>query len=165
MTEEMLSSLWRVRVAHATEDTVELALSAMHPDAGEPTGSAVFAMRLLADNAMERLDREAGEGAYWDHETLARYAGRVVEAVTVRERRNLPFDEEAAKRLIEEDLKARGVDPADAAVWQNAFMESWGALWRDPDRVPSAVLEVRLDDTSWLAGVSPGLEWDTAAYG
>ncbi|MEV6837707.1 hypothetical protein AB0N17_24910 [Streptomyces sp. NPDC051133] len=159
-----MSSLWRVRVTHVTEDAVELALAAIHPDAGEPSGSAVFAMRLLADTDPQRLEREAGQGAYWDDEALRRYAGRVIAAVTVTGRRNLPFDEAAARRRIEEDLHSRGLDPA-ATAWQDAFLQEWGALWRDPERVPSAVLGIRLADPTWSAAATPGREWDTAAYG
>ncbi|MGW2615022.1 hypothetical protein [Streptomyces sp. NPDC001500] len=147
-----------------SDDTVELTLSAIHPDAGEPSASAAFAMRLLADTDPERLDREAGPGAYWDPVALAAYADRVIAKVSVTARRRLPFDEAAARRGIEAELRARGLDPADAAAWQEGFMEAWGALWQDPDRVPSAVLEIRLTDLSWLAGATPGREWDTAAY-
>jgi hypothetical protein len=160
-----MSSLWRVRVAHVSGGTVELALSAMHPDAGEPPASAAFALRLLADTDPERLEREAGPGAYWDRAVLDRYAGRVVAGVSVGGRRNLPFDEEAARRPIERALRERGLDPADGAAGQDAFLAEWAALWKDPARVPSAVLTVRLADPSWLAGLREGREWETAAYG
>lgn len=160
-----MASLWRVRVTRVSDDTVELNLSAIHPDAGEPSASAAFAMRLLADTDPERLDREAGPGAYWDPAALAAYADRAVAAVSVTARRNLPFDESAARRAVEAGLRARGLDPADAGAWQDAFLDAWGALWQDPDRVPSAVLEVRAADPSWLSGTTRGREWDTAAYG
>ncbi|WP_327313040.1 hypothetical protein [Streptomyces sp. NBC_01235] len=160
-----MASLWRVRVTRVSDDTVELTLSAIHPDAGEPSESAAFAMRLLADTDPERLDREAGPGAYWDPVALAAYADRVIAAVSVTDRRRLPFDEGAARRAVEAELRARGVDPADATAWQAAFMDAWRALWQDPDRVPYAVLEILLADLSWLSGTAPGREWDTAAYG
>ncbi|MFI7504016.1 hypothetical protein ACIBVL_37155 [Streptomyces sp. NPDC049687] len=154
-----------MRVTRVTDDTVELTLVAIHPDSGEPSGSAAFAMRLLADTDLERLDREAGKGAYWDPDALARYAHRVITAVSVTGRRNMPFDEEAARRRIEDELRNRGLDPADAAAWQNAFLDAWRDLWRNPDRVPSAVLEIRLADPTWLTGAPLDREWDTAAYG
>ncbi|MCQ9129823.1 hypothetical protein [Streptomyces hilarionis] len=160
-----MASLWRVRVTRVSDDTVELTLSAIHPDAGEPSASAAFAMRLLADTDPERLDREAGPGAYWDPVALAAYADRVIAKVSLTARHRLPFDEGAARRGIEAELGARGLDPADATAWQTAFMEAWGAFWQDPDRVPSAVLDIRLTDRSWLVGTSLGREWDTAAYG
>ncbi|WP_329416494.1 hypothetical protein OG802_33095 [Streptomyces sp. NBC_00704] len=160
-----MASLWRVRVTHLSDDTVELTLSAIHPDAGEPSASAAFAMRLLADTDPERLDREAGPGAYWDPVALAAYADRVIAKVSVTSRRRMPFDENAAREGIEAELRAGGLDPADADAWQTAFMAAWGALWQDPDRVPSAVLEIRLTDRTWLSGLTSGQEWDTAAYG
>ncbi|MDX3638336.1 hypothetical protein [Streptomyces sp. MB09-02B] len=160
-----MASLWRVRVTRVSDDTIELTLSAIHPDAGDPSASAAFAMRLLADTAPERLDREAGPGAYWDPVALAAYADRVVAAVSVTARRGLPFDEGAARRDIEAELRAGGLDPADTTAWQDAFLDAWRALWQDPDRVPSAVLEIRLAEPSWLSGTAPGQEWDTAAYG
>lgn len=160
-----MASLWRVRVTRVSDDTVELNLSAVHPDAGEPSTSAAFAMRLLADTDTERLDREAGPGAYWDPVALAAYADRVIAAVSMTARRRLPFDEGAARRVVEAELRARGLDPADATAWQAAFLDAWRALWQDPDRVPSVVLEIRLADLSWLSGTTPGQEWDTAAYG
>ncbi|MDX3526733.1 hypothetical protein P1P75_09820 [Streptomyces sp. ID05-39B] len=160
-----MASLWRVRVTRVSDNTVELTLSAIHPDAGEPSASAAFAMRLLADTDPERLDREAGPGAYWDPVALAEYADRVIAAVSVTARRRMPFDEDAARRAVEAELRARGLDPADATAWQAAFLDAWRALWQDPDRVPSAVLEIRSADLSWLAGTIQGREWDTAAYG
>lgn len=160
-----MASLWRVRVSRVSGDTVELTLSAIHPDAGEPSASGAFAMRLLADTDPERLDREAGPGAYWDPVALTAYADRVIAAVSMTARRNLPFDEGEARRTVEAELRAHGLDPADATAWQAAFLDAWSALWQDPDRVPSAVLEIRLADLSWLSGTTPGREWDTAAYG
>ncbi|WP_143203868.1 hypothetical protein [Streptomyces sp. CB02400] len=160
-----MASLWRVRVTRVSADTVELTLSAIHPDAGEPSASAAFAMRLLADTDPERLEREAGPRAYWDPVALAAYADRVIAAVSVTARHRLPFDEGAARRAVEAELRARGFDPTDAGAWQAAFLEAWSALWQDPDRVPSVVLEIEPADLSWMSGTVPGREWDTAAYG
>jgi hypothetical protein len=121
-------------------------------------------MRLLADTDPERLDREAGPGAYWDGAALDRYAGRVIVEVALSERRNLPFDEEAAHEQVEATLRARGVDPADPATGEAAFLSEWAAFWHDPSRVPSARLTVHLADPSWLRNLTEAQQWETAAY-
>jgi hypothetical protein len=160
-----MSSLWRVRVCESGDETATLDLQAIHPDAGPLPTSKVFAFRLLADRAPDRLAREEGEQAYWDEAVMARKANEVIASVEVSRARNFPFDEDTARRDVEAELRAKGLDPRDQEAWMSAFHEAWRELWNDPDRVPSATLTIRLADPSWLAGLSPGTEWDTAAYG
>ena len=160
-----MSSLWRVRVAKAHGDEIVLALQAIHPDAGAVPSSKVFVLRLLADMAPERLGREEGDQAYWDDALMARKAEQVIESVEISELRNFPFDEDAAKRRVEEGLRAKGLSPDDQDAWLSAYGQAWHHLWSDPGLVPSATLTIRLADRSWLAEVRPGTEWETAAYG
>jgi hypothetical protein len=160
-----VSSLWRVRVARADGDEIVLCLQAIHPDAGEVPSSKVFALRLLADMAPERLTREEGDEAYWDDALMARKAEQVIESVQISDLRNFPFDEDAAKRRVESGLRAKGMSPDDRDAWLSAYGQAWHNLWNDSGLVPSATLTIRLVDRSWLAEVRPGAERETAAYG
>lgn len=143
-----MSSLWRVRVLTVSGQTVALRLQMIHPDAGPFPSSREFAVRLLVD-----VLREGAE-----------LTEDVVESVGLSDERNVPFDPAAAQSDVEHAVRACGIGPEDDA-WPDTFGTAWSQLWRDPDRVPTATITVRLSDPSWLRELTPGTEWDTAAYG
>jgi hypothetical protein len=161
-----MSSLWSVEVEHIAAAVVTLRVRAVHPDTGDLNRNASFALRLFADREPRaaRLLQEEGEGAYQDDAAVGRVARRVIADVTVTGCRNMPFDERATKRGITDDLRGRGLDPADAESWDAAFVHAWRAFWRDPGRVPSAVMTIHFADTSWLTGLVVGDRWDSPAY-
>ncbi|SEG83621.1 hypothetical protein SAMN05216223_114118 [Actinacidiphila yanglinensis] len=168
-----MSDLWHVSVRRIEGDRVELLVAAVHPDAGPLPATKPFALRLLADAArvwpgaeelVGGIDLNGGDPYGADVEP-ARRARRVLAEVALTDERNVPFDEAAARRRIEDALRERGLSPDDEAGWNAAFGAEWGGLWSDPDRVPSWVLDIRFADPAALAGLRPGLEWDSAAYG
>lgn len=161
-----MSDLWHVSVRGVTGDTVDLLVAAVHPDAGPLPAAKPFALRLLADAEPVwpgARDLVAGADLYAEAESAHR-ADRALAEVSVTDRRNVDFDEAAAQRRIKEGLAARGWAP-DGPEWAVAFEAEWRDLWLDPDRVPSGMLHVRPADPAALAGLRPGLEWDSAAYG
>jgi len=158
-----MSTLWHVRVAESSAGTVTLRVHATHPDAGALPSTKLFAFRLLADTAMDRLTRELGEQAYDDTALMTRKAQEVVGSVRITQLQNYPFDEDAAKHHVEEALRARGLSPQDEA-WTSEFGLAWNALWHDADQVPSATMTIELADPTWASRAQPGREWDTAAY-
>ncbi|MEW1865707.1 hypothetical protein OG896_17855 [Streptomyces sp. NBC_00669] len=168
-----MSDLWHASVRHVDGDAVELLCAAVHPDAGSPSATKPFVLRLLADAAPVWPGAEElvggidlnGVDPYGTDVEPARRARLVLARVAVSDGRNVPFDEAAARRRIEDGLRERGLSPDDAAGWNAAFGAEWGELWQDPDRVPSWVLHVRFADPAALAGLRPGLAWDSAAYG
>ncbi|MGO8891492.1 MAG: hypothetical protein ACLQB1_17605 [Streptosporangiaceae bacterium] len=158
-----MSSLWSVRVEQISPDSVTLRIRAVHPDAGDVPESRAFALRVLSDldPRAERLTREEGDGAYQDEEIIGRVARRAIAEVVVTERQTFA----SAGRRIGEDLRARGLDPADRRAWSAAYDDAWQALWQDSSRAPSALVTIRLADRSWLAGLNVGGSWDSPAYG
>ncbi|WUH20141.1 hypothetical protein OG370_22550 [Streptomyces sp. NBC_00448] len=113
---------------------------------------------------MGGVDLNGGDPYGADVES-ARRARLVPARVAVSDERNVPFDEAAGRRRIEDGLRERGLSPDDAAGWNAAFGAEWGELRQDPDRVPSWVPHVRFADPAAPAGLRPGLAWDSAAYG
>ncbi|BBA98933.1 hypothetical protein RVR_5333 [Actinacidiphila reveromycinica] len=168
-----MSDLWHVSVRDVTEPSVELLCAAVHPDAGSPSAAGPFVLRLLADAApvWPGADALVGGADLFGGDLhgggeAARRADEVFAEVALRDERNIPFDEPAAHRAVEETLRQRGLAPeGDPDEWAAAFGQEWGALWQDPQRVPSGVLRVRFARPSDLAGLHQGLEWDSAAYG
>ncbi|GAA2687699.1 MULTISPECIES: hypothetical protein [Actinosynnema] len=153
-----MSALWSARVEERLADGVVLALRAVHPDAGELTGSPVFAFRVLVDAPRDpAVPRPPVEEE-------AALASAVVRSVEVGGVRNSPFDEEAARAGVERALRERGLAPQDGEAWAEAFGERWRELWADPDRAPSGRLTVLVGDPAWVAGLGPGAEWETSAW-
>lgn len=169
-----MSSLWHAEVEHIDAACVTLRVNAVHPDAGDLTRNAAFALRLLADREPRaaRLIREEGEGAYQDDVVVGRAARRIIADVKVTGRRNMPFEERATKRRIADELRAQGVkqgmeqgvNSADATIWNAALDDAWREFWQDPARTPSAALTIQFADSSWLTGLSVGDSWDSPAY-
>ncbi|GAB2805942.1 hypothetical protein [Streptomyces daliensis] len=156
-----MSSLWNAKVEAVDGARVTLRLTAVHPDAGDPPESAVFALRLLVDG-LERAADAPAAAARLDSLSTPEGAGQAVADVSVTERRNLPFDERAAKHAIKTELRERGQDPAETS---DAFQARWRDLWEDPRQAPSARLTVHLRDAGAVAGLKPGHAWESAAFG
>ncbi|MEU7583530.1 hypothetical protein AB0B50_38825 [Streptomyces sp. NPDC041068] len=163
-----MSTLWCVRVTGRSERPPALTLQvrAVHPDAGALPTSLSFAYRLLVEAA-------DGMAASQDQDTVPAdgRAEAVIEAVVVSDERNFPYDDEAAKRYIDEELRGSGLTPDGTPdAWQAGFTERWQELWRGEGPVarafaPTASLTLHLKDTSLLPRITQGAEWRTAAYG
>lgn len=153
-----MATLWKARVTENRTDSVVLTLSAVHPDAGMPSGAPSFAYRALSDSP-------AGGGLPWpDLGEDPGAAQVIVESAELGELRNFPFDEEAARAAVDEELRQRGLSPADENAWEDALSECWQAFWSDPKRAPTARLTIHVRDPRRIAHLVPGTEWRTSAY-
>ncbi|MFI6688514.1 hypothetical protein [Streptomyces sp. NPDC050485] len=163
-----MSTLWRVRITGLSQQppTLSLQLRAIHPDAGALPTSLSFAYRLLTE-ATSSTTVTRGQIA---HPTDGQ-AEAPIDSVTVSDERNFPYDDDAAKQYIEDELRGSGLTPDNTPeAWQAGFIESWQELWRGKGPItealaPTATLTLRLKDTSALSELTQGAEWDTAAYG
>ncbi|MCG3043084.1 hypothetical protein ACLIYM_02440 [Streptomyces fenghuangensis] len=156
-----MSSLWNARIEEIGDRELTLRLTAAHPDSGDVPDSKVFALRLIVDGR----ERAAVDTSVRGRDADPGAAAEIIDTVTVTDRRNLPFEERAEKRRIEDRLRARGLSPEDARNWQTAFEDAWRELWHDASRLPNARITIRVRDTSWLAGLGEGDGWESAAYG
>lgn len=169
-----MSTLWNVKVVELGGPRVGLRVWLVHPDAGPFSQSAVFALRLLYDEAweynvqMERVARgPLGEEITPDNIEDARWmranAGRFIADVALVEELRAPLDEQAIHRRIESALRERGLGPGDA-TWAQDKRAAWNVFWRDPDNLPEALYRITVTDPRWLAHLAPDQTWRSAAY-
>ncbi|MFD7165273.1 hypothetical protein [Streptomyces violascens] len=163
-----MSALWRIRVVELSQQppTLSLKLRAIHPDTGALPASLSFAYRLLTEAAGSATSA-LGQIAY----PAGDQAKETIDSVIVSDERNFPYDDDAAKRHIKDELLGRGLTPdSTPEAWDASFIESWQELWRGEGSIaealaPTATLTLRLKDPLALSGITQGTEWDTAAYG
>ncbi|MFI6475718.1 hypothetical protein ACIBL5_36415 [Streptomyces sp. NPDC050516] len=151
-----MSALWHASIISASPDSLILRVQAVHPDAGEIPDTRIGTFRLLCD---------AGEFNGMSGGAAIEYAmaHRAIRSVEVDSRQNFPFDEQRALTQIAEPLWAEGLAPGQAG-WQDGMAKGWSKFWKDGDRAPSAILKIRLGDTSTFPQFHPEMEWDSAAY-
>lgn len=171
-----MSDLWHVQVIDVRDKEIRLRVEAIHPDAGAFSDSKVFALRLLADtvsrtklndenNDASPLGAEIGPERYGDDAFMRQNADKFIASVSLSEIKNSPFDEEALKERINAQLREKGLKAEDGETWQKAFDQAWNNFWRSPSEIPSAAYTIHVTDARWIAHLSKGMDWNTAAYG
>jgi hypothetical protein len=170
-----MSALWDVEVLRLEGRDVRLLVRVIHPDSGDFPETKEFALRLLYDESFEYgpaltrvplgpLGAALSVEEVNDRGFLARNVGRFVLSVAVVERRNAPLDLEETRRLIDEELSARGLRPEDGRAWKSAWEDEWKEFWSRTERLPSATYDITVTDADWLAHLSASRKWESAAF-
>lgn len=170
-----MSALWDVEVLRLEGQNVRLLVRVIHPDSGDFPDTKEFALRLLYDESFEYgagpgrvprgpLGRALSVDEVSDRAFLARNVGRFVLSAAVVGRRNAPLDLEKTRRSIDDELLARGLRPEDERAWKSAWEDEWIKFWSRTELLPSATYDIEVTHADWLAHLSPGQRWESAAF-
>ncbi|MFN8286723.1 MAG: pentapeptide repeat-containing protein [Chitinophagales bacterium] len=169
-----MSSLWNVSVINKGKDWVDLAVSLDHPDAGAFPEDPTFALCLLTQEAYgfdskynyiptsalgEQIPHDR---SYQPHDLEERVKEFIVKT-TIYETQNCPFDEYEAHRRTDEEVVALGFTK-DSQEWENAWQDKWRDFWSNPNNLPSAKYRIWVTDPKWIAHLTVGQSFDSAAY-
>jgi len=170
----MASTLWKVEVFKLAGDTVRLAVTLLHPDAGPFQTEKAFAIRMLFEQATEMNDdfERVARGPLGtaidveqvhDDAYLAAHVGDFISKVEVSNVQNEGLDRDKARAAVDKALAAEGKKKSDPgyAELQEERLESF---WADAKNLPTAVYTIQVTDGKWLQHLKPGQTWGSAAY-
>ncbi len=169
-----VSELWDVDVIDKGKNWIDLELSLAHPDAGAFPEDPIFALELLTNEAYEFDDDynrvptcPLGEEFDFDKsylpDDLAPHVARYIEDVVLYEARNLPWDEEAAHRQVDEEVLEMGIERGDDR-WDDAWEERWIEFWCDVNNLPLAKYRITVTDPKWIDHLAVGDSYSTASF-
>jgi hypothetical protein len=169
-----MSALWNINVLETGKDWAILEVRQAHPDAGPFPESRGFALRLLHEQAWE-LD---SSGAYkatsplgkacdskqvLDESWIAANAGRLIAAIATEGPAREALDEDAAVRLVADQLGMGGIDQLSEAE-RARFDAAYDKLWKDPAKMPARRYRITVADPAFVSHLAPGATWASAAY-
>jgi hypothetical protein len=144
VSERFIGSVRRELLDHVLlVDDLHLA-SLLHQSRG-PLGDAIALEQTFDDTVMDAS------------------ADRFVERVGVNVRRPR-LDVEALRDRLDQEVAGRGIRRDDSAAWRTAWDELWDAFWADPENLPVATYTVDVTDPRWIAHLTIGSTWESAAY-
>jgi hypothetical protein len=169
-----MSALWNVKVLETGKDWVTVEVRQAHPDAGPFPESPGFALRLLHEQAWELdasgaykatspLGKASDSKQVHDEGWIAANAGRFVAAIATEGAASEALDEDAAVRLVADQLGMGDIDglsEADRAKFDAAYEK----LWRDPAKMPARRYRITVADPAFVSHLAPGATWASAAY-
>jgi hypothetical protein len=169
-----MSALWSARVLAKDNRRLVVELRAIHPDSGDFLTSKRFALRLLYDEAYGYGPGSVRESRgplgdaialeqTFDDTFLDASVDRFVERVGVNVR-TPRLDVEALRDRLDHEVAGRGIRREDSAAWHAAWDELWDAFWADPEDLPVATYTVDVTDPKWIAHLTVGTRWESAAY-
>lgn len=169
-----MSALWSARALRKSDRRIVLELRAIHPDSGEFSTAKPFALRLLYDEAygygpgsVLQSRGPLGEAVLLDQTFndafMAAHVDQYVEQVAA-EVHKPRLDPAALSARIDQEVADRGVRREAPEAFAAAREARWKAFWAEPANLPHATYTIDVTDPRWLAHLSVGQAWDSAAY-
>lgn len=169
-----MSDMWSVEVVNRGERWVDLCVRQRHPDAGAMPEDKQFALSLLLNEAygyddkwQRRATSPLGEqfpiDRYWDAEVVAQRQDEFIESVRIYRQVNAPFNEKAAHAAVDRKVLEKGIE-RDGDDWEDEWTSEWNAWWAADDGPPIATYRIVVTDPRWLAHLTLGQSFDSAAY-
>lgn len=145
-----MSSLYDVAVAELGENHVDFDVTVVHPDAGEVPDDATFAFRILYD-PIHRYP-------YQDQPEVK--GSPLAAEMDLRDYLNESFIQENARGFIASSEYVSEENHPPPYWGDEGYQEFWDSEQRSVARI-----RVTVTHPGWLAHLSVGQSWDTAAYG
>jgi hypothetical protein len=170
----MSTALWHVEVISRAGDTAQLAVRVANADAGPFMTDKAFVLRMLYEPAAELntdyqrialgpLGSAIDDDTIDDDGWLAAHGDEFIKSIELDRVVNGDVTRETSRAKIEQGLISEGRQRGNPD-WEELVLERMKQFWSEPKNLPSAIYIIRATNEKWLAHLTPGQRWSSAAY-